>query len=37
MKEKMLYTFYNIPLVDHPRIIKIYKMVKERFAWKGLK
>lgn len=37
MKEKVLHALHSIPLVGHPDITKKYKVVRERFTWKGLK
>ena len=36
-KGKVLHALHNIPLVRHSSIMKTYKMVRERFSWKGLK
>lgn len=36
MKEKVLGTLHNIPLASHIGITNTYKVVRERFTWKGL-
>lgn len=33
----VLRAFHDLPMVSHPRYYKTYKMVRERFTWKGLR
>lgn len=37
MKEKILKFVHDSPLAGHPRYLKTYRQIRERFAWKGLK
>jgi hypothetical protein len=37
LKEKILQATHNSPLVGHPRYLKTYIQIQERFAWKGFK
>jgi len=37
MKEKILTAMHDAPLARHPRLLKTYKAVRERFAWRGIK
>ena len=36
-KEEILNKAHDSPLVSHPSFFKTYRMLRERFAWKGLK
>lgn len=37
MKEKLMVAMHDVPLVGHLGFYKTYKLLKERFIWKGLK
>ena len=37
LKEKILKTTHDTPLVGHQRFFKTCKQIRERFSWKGLK
>lgn len=37
MKEKVLKELHDSPLTGHPRYLKTYRQIRERFSWKGLK
>ena len=37
LKEKIMQASHNSPLVGHPCYLKIYRSIRERFSWKGLK
>ena len=36
-KEKIMQVVHSSPLAGHPRYLKTYRKIRERFAWKGLK
>jgi hypothetical protein len=36
-KAKVLQACHDSPIAGHQGIVKTYKQVRERFAWKGLK
>ena len=37
LKEKVLKKAHDSPLAGHPSFFKTYQMLREHFAWKGLK
>jgi hypothetical protein len=37
LKDKILHAMHNSPLAGHPRYLKTYRQIRERFTWKGLK
>ena len=37
IKEKIMRATHDTPLAGHPRYFKIYRQIRERFSWKGLK
>lgn len=37
MKENILKEMHDSPLARHPRYLKTYRQIRERFSWKGLK
>ena len=37
IKDKILREVHDAPLARHPRYLKTYRKVQERFYWKGLK
>lgn len=36
LKEKILRTTHDTPLVRHPGYFKTYRQIREKFSWKGL-
>lgn len=37
MKERILKEMHDSPLASHPRYLKIYRQIRDKFSWKGLK
>jgi hypothetical protein len=37
LKDKNFHAAHTSPLVGHPKYLKTYRQIRERFAWKGLK
>ena len=37
LKEEIMRASHDSPLAGHPRYLKTYKSIRERFSWKGLK
>lgn len=37
LKEGLIHSLHDAPLIGHPGFFKTYKLVRDRFPWKGLK